>query len=113
MTKGPTLAFFWIFFFIRIAGVRVSALQETTQLTPVVSEPDFDKIFKEATSLICLSHWIDRVLFIQSPILNQVFIHGIDPRVGVEVAYDKESERRGQNTDCLATKLAKEDRNKL
>lgn len=31
----------------------------------------------------------------------------------VEVAYDKETERRVQKTDCSATKLAKEDINKL
>lgn len=102
MTKGPILDFHCSsHLFISIAGARASALQGATQsMLHLVSEPDFYEIFKEAKSLICLSSWIERVLFTQDLVPSEVSVSIVLKHMGMEIPYYKESERRVENTDC-------------
>jgi len=79
----------------------VSALQGAMQsMLLVVSEPDFYEIFLEANSLICLSHQIDRDLFMQNLVPNEISISIVLKRMDTKIPCYKESERKVQNSDC-------------
>lgn len=100
MTRGPILAFLCSFSLSVLLEPEYLPYKELHSPRSVVSEAGFYQISKEATSLVCLSHGIDRVLFTQNIVPSEVSVSMVLEHMDMEVACDKESERRVQNTDC-------------